>query len=104
MEIVYYVESDAKSLARLVRSPELQNIDGSYLSEDDFKKIIHDKALIFVAKENNSLIGFISGSIIKGGFAYITLLVVDPAFRGRGVGKKLLSFFEDRCRSFLSIF
>ena len=43
----------------------------------------------FLAKNNDELVGIISGKIYFGGF-HITILFVDDKFRGRGCGSFLL--------------
>lgn len=55
--------------------------------------------LLYVAKVDNNVAGFIWFTLF-GGFAtypYLHIVAVDEKYRGKGVGSKLISFYENKC-------
>ncbi len=55
--------------------------------------------LFIVADCNGKVVGYVTGAITKEGFCHLFSIAVDPAFRGRGLGSRLLRFFEEACFS-----
>ncbi|MCD6083963.1 MAG: ribosomal protein S18-alanine N-acetyltransferase [Desulfurococcales archaeon] len=47
-----------------------------------------------VAEHNNSIVGYVIGSIDSDGTGHIISLAVHPSYRGKGIGKKLLLTVE----------
>ncbi|MBP1997022.1 GNAT family N-acetyltransferase [Paenibacillus eucommiae] len=70
---------------------------GSNYSSDMFSKwfINHFRETCLLAEENGKMIGFIMGflSQTKPDEAYIRIVMVDPAWRGKGVGRALYEKF-----------
>jgi len=64
---------------------------------DDSRKVESQikKNSIFLVYENSNgkIVGVVRGSIEHGGVAKISILVVDPMFRCKGIGRKLLDCF-----------
>lgn len=58
---------------------------------------------VFSAWDNNKLIGLIC--VMSDGVmnAYVHYLLVNPAYQGKGVGKKLVSLVRDKYKDFLRI-
>jgi ribosomal-protein-alanine N-acetyltransferase len=52
----------------------------------EFEKYFKDS---FVAEENEKVIGFIVGKI-SGDIGYIKLIAIDPTYRGKGIGRKII--------------
>lgn len=63
--------------------------------DDDYVSNIYECAAfinygyVFVAKEKEQIIGAIIGFIGKDNIVFVTDLVVDPEYRGQGIGKDL---------------
>ena len=80
-----------------------QELDNIY---DDFKKIARDdgvpefeqKRYQFIAEENGSVIGFVSG-LTNHKWFYLSDLWVHGSHRRRGLGTKLLAMMEEKVRS-----
>lgn len=75
-------------------------IDAAYFTQKFLLDPNHDPRFIFVAKQDGNVIGFIHG-VCKKVFlpkethentpGYVTIVIVDPAYRREGVGSMLLS-------------
>lgn len=66
------------------------------LDLDEYSKKIASKAILFTRFNDKTLIALCAIYATDNEYlqAYLTLLAVDPAFRGRGVAKKLISEME----------
>ncbi|WP_178088729.1 GNAT family N-acetyltransferase [Plesiomonas shigelloides] len=66
------------------------------LDLDEYSKKIASKAILFTCFNDKSIIALcaIYATDKKYSQAYLTLLAVDPAFRGVGLAKKLMSEME----------
>ncbi len=75
---------------------------GSNYSSDMFSKwyIRHFRDTCLLAEEDGKMIGFIMGflSQSKSDESYIRIVMVDPASRGKGVGRVLYEEFFKKCR------
>jgi GNAT superfamily N-acetyltransferase len=73
---------------------------GSSHSSDMFTKwyIQHFKDTCLLAEENGKMIGFVIGFLSQSNpdEAYIRIVMVDPAFHGKGVGQALYEKFFER--------
>jgi ribosomal protein S18 acetylase RimI-like enzyme len=58
---------------------------------------IKNKSLIFTAIKGKELLGFVEFKLNKEKAGFFGL-VVKQEFRGKGIGRKLFSFFLDYCR------
>lgn len=87
-------KDDAKSLARLHRGEGWCYDDEVIIS--DYWDDAFDKESIFVAEINGLVVGTIE--LVKaykarfGYFGVIRRFVIDPEYRGVGIGKKLISY------------
>jgi ribosomal protein S18 acetylase RimI-like enzyme len=62
------------------------------------KWISENKMTVYVAEENKTVIGYISGSK-ESDLAKLLGLYLNPLFIGKGVGKALLSHFENKIKA-----
>ncbi len=100
-EIVAATEKDAKQIETLYETVWSKYEDKLkkeffkilFEKEDSIKKQINKQGFFFVAKSNEKVLGLIRGREDFGGVAKISMLCVDPKFRGNGIGKKLLNEF-----------
>ena len=88
---------DCKKCVELSRIEELRPAGSDYISEGYFRIFVDKDEMFFVAEENGKIVGYILGEPMKGKLANLGLLAVDPNFRGKGVGKKLVESFRKKC-------
>ncbi|UVI28938.1 GNAT family N-acetyltransferase [Paenibacillus spongiae] len=73
---------------------------GSEYSSDMFSKwyIAHFRETCLLAEENGRMIGFVMGFLSQTypDEAYIRIVMVDPAYRGKGIGRALYHAFFER--------
>ncbi len=91
------VLKDCKELVELAKIPELKTPSGYYPSFEWFQAIIKEKQILVVAEENKKIVGFNMGERIAGDWAISHLIMVNPAYRNKGVGSMLVKAFEDEC-------
>lgn len=65
-------------------------------------KHIQEKNTMFVALDNDKFVGGVHGSITEDSM-YIGWLAIDEAYRGNGIGKKLMSKIEEKAKE-LNVF
>ncbi|PIN98762.1 MAG: hypothetical protein COT90_02565 [Candidatus Diapherotrites archaeon CG10_big_fil_rev_8_21_14_0_10_31_34] len=92
---------------KIIKAPEKDFNEINNLIENEFpylkkeKTIVSERIikgnLVFVAKEKNSLFGFIEFQL-KEKNAVLLGFAVKKKFRGKGAGKKLFDFFIDFCK------
>ncbi len=85
---------DINSCVSISKVPELTTL--YKMSKNQAKKYLlefYNKGILIVAEDNNQIIGFISGELMLGKFVWGDGAVVVKEYQGRGVGKKLFSFF-----------
>ncbi len=76
----------------------------SHHDNDSFKKVIHSKSnYIYVAEEENQLIGFIAFSVrnvvrYPKPIAELDELYIDPTHRKKGIGKALMKTIEEKAQ------
>lgn len=63
---------------------------------DDYAEVIKNYQ-VTLAKSNHAILGVIVLTVTDEGFL-IDNVAVDPSYRGKGVGKALLTFAEDEAR------
>ncbi|BDC00249.1 ribosomal protein S18-alanine N-acetyltransferase [Saccharolobus caldissimus] len=56
--------------------------------------------LYLIAKDNQTVVGYIIGIIQYGYRGHIVSIAVDKSYRKKGIGSKLLSSLEERFKSF----
>ncbi|MFH1064585.1 MAG: GNAT family N-acetyltransferase [Candidatus Woesearchaeota archaeon] len=88
---------DCKRCAELSEIDELKTAGGKFLPEGYFKIFVDDDELFFVAEEEGKLLGYILGEPMKGNMAFLGLLTADKGSRGKGIGKKLIAAFRNKC-------
>ena len=100
--------SDCKICTGLSQIQELQTAGGSFIPEDYFKVCVDEDEMFIIAELKGEIIGYILGEPMKGNNAHISLLVVSPKHRRKGVGKKLVDSFIKRCKekklTFISLY
>ncbi|HTQ77474.1 MAG TPA: GNAT family N-acetyltransferase [Burkholderiales bacterium] len=62
----------------------------------DYRKLIHEHQ-VFVAERGGVVAGVLVLAVTKEGFL-LENVAVDPAFHGRGIGRRLLQLAEDEAR------
>ena len=87
---------DCRRCAELSRTEELK-VNDEYIPEDYFHHFIDKDRMFFVAEDSGVVVGFVLGEPMKGNLANLGLLSVDPSYRGKGIGTKLVDAFRDRC-------
>ena len=89
---------DCQTCHELGKIQELAFTNGSFLPEEFFRiRVDHDQ-MFFVAEEEGQVIGFVVGEPLKGGIAYMGSFTVAEAWRGKGIGKMLISALVERCK------
>ncbi len=88
---------DCETCAQLSRIDELDNPGADHVPAEFFEAHIDDDEMFFVAEVDGRVVGFVVGQPMKGDWAYITLLAVDPRTRGQGVGRLLVDAILKRC-------
>jgi len=109
-ELAYYIQKETQDVYWDFEDLSLENIS-SHLSS----YIGHPERKIFIAKDNEILIGFIVGEIIKchlpissiKDIGYISAAFVLPLYRGKGIMKRLESlqteFFRQEGLNFMEL-
>jgi ribosomal protein S18 acetylase RimI-like enzyme len=90
-------KKDCKACEQLSRIDELKAADGSHISEKYFLSFVDQDKMFFIAEENKKVAGYILGEPLKGKVALLGMLTVDERERGKGIGKKLVARFRERC-------
>jgi len=90
---------DCTACCNLSKIKELATPEGGHISENYFKKNVDDDEMFFVAEEDGKIVGYILGEPLKDNLTFLSLLTVDESQRGKGLGKKLISRFEEQCRN-----
>lgn len=103
-------ESD--SIQRITRKYMRRNLDSFYLLENNWTDIGEqswDKDnffmnlpgkwdLSFAAEDNDSVVGYITGSRVNKKRAAVNKILVDQGKRSKGLGRQLIRRFEEECR------
>ncbi|MFH1589210.1 MAG: GNAT family N-acetyltransferase [archaeon] len=87
---------DLKQCALLSRIPEFTTTKS--MSDKEILEYFADyvkKGIMLVAKENDEVLGFITGEYMLNNYVWIDAIVVKPEIRGKGVGKLLFSEFKE---------
>lgn len=80
--------------------PEYSQALVDFIIEEDFKpdvlkeKLEKKEYTIFVAEEEGKIVGFLIFEKLYGGVSYCTWLGVLREFRGKGIGRELLTTWE----------
>jgi ribosomal protein S18 acetylase RimI-like enzyme len=99
-ELVILFVFDAKSSMQLRTMTEsdvtagmrLKQLAGWNQNEADWKRFLREsKEGCFVAEAEGVVCGSAATIIYGGRFAWVGMVLVDPAYRGRGIGTKLLA-------------
>jgi GNAT superfamily N-acetyltransferase len=56
--------------------------------------LVHDGERAFVAEKQGRVVGF-AAALVRGDWWYFSALFIDPAYQGRGVGRRLLELVWD---------
>lgn len=88
---------DCARCAELSRIEELRPAQSDFISEGYFRLFVDDDEMFLVAEDFGTVVGYALGEPIKGNMALLGLLAVDKSVRGKGIGKKLIQAFRERC-------
>ena len=81
---------DVKACAKISHVPQLSHL---YASSDSqayqYLKDFVKKGILFVAENNNKIIGFAAAEFMLGNFVWLDGIVVEKHSRGKGIGKLL---------------
>jgi len=96
MDIVYKKPtlSDIPSMQQLIK-PEVDNGTILYRSDDEIATNIRS---YYVAKDGERIVGFCALHIYSTNLAELRSLIVDNAYRGKGIGKNLIFNLEKEGR------
>ena len=83
-----------------------QDVEYPYtMSGERYLKERINEGFAIVAKHNNSVVGFLTGSIelalefkLYEKYGFIHNMLVQDEFRNEGIGKKLIDAFIDKCK------
>lgn len=89
---------DCKSCHELSKVPELRTPHKDEPPLYWFQNIVKEKQILLVAEENKKIIGFIMGERIVCDWTALHLLAVNPYYRSKGIGRKLIEAYEKECR------
>ena len=94
---------DAESILELLRSTkELQGsfqVDGVYSREFVEDSILDEERNLILVAEEGRLVGFLLAELwVKKRFSFLTDLVVNQDFRGKGIATHLYLEYESQCR------
>ena len=88
---------DLNKCVELLDLPELTFPSGK-APHLKYVKAYVDSGLFFVAEENSEVIGCIFGETLKDHGSMLWYFVVDIKFRSKGIGQKMLSYYEAECK------
>ena len=89
---------DAEPIARMSRVLIEHDLPWSWTEERVLKAIRHSDTAVIVARDRRRFAGF---AIMRfaDAHAHLHLLAVSPAYRGKGVGRELVSWLEACART-----
>ena len=94
-------KDDAEAITTLInvafRGAEEFFIDDDRIDLESVQKLISDTGEFLLAEESGRLIGCVSIEPREEG-TYLGLLSVDPTIQQSGIGSRLVTFAEQRCR------
>ena len=100
IEIKFAEKSQARNCLSCVKNSELWDIyfkSNDSAAENNIEKMISKKQIYVALNKNNECIGFMG--VIHNGcfqkFAYLALIAVESSYRNKGVGRELISKFEE---------
>lgn len=88
---------DLPFCVELLNIPEFVFPDGSY-PDLQYLEVYLDSGLFFVAEDNSKIIGCMFGEKLRGKIAMLWYFVVDPLHRGKGIGQRMIKYFENACK------
>jgi len=92
--------SDEERIIRVVNEAFAveEFIDGTRTDKERLAEMMR-KGEFFVAEDEAGRIGASIYAEVRGERAYFGMLAVDPLQQGKGLGKKMIEFAEEHCRS-----
>lgn len=78
-------------------SPQLINyfLTNDYSKEKFFLWLDRFFRIVYLAFEDDTLMGFLVGDYTYGGIGFISWIGVDPRFRNKGIGRRLYEAYEN---------
>jgi len=89
--------NDIPTVMELLRDADFLTPNNLYDTPEYFKNSVKN-GIFFVAEAEKQVIGMIHGEKLINNGAVIWYFVVNQNLRGQGIGKMLLSEFEESCR------
>ncbi|WP_207910928.1 GNAT family N-acetyltransferase [Paenibacillus albiflavus] len=81
---------------RFGRLEDLEDvINGDQSVADHILKWKLENQEIILAEENKELVGYLRLEYLWSKYPYIGLIIVNPEYRGRGIGKRMLEYSQD---------
>lgn len=93
--------NDAEAVARLINAAyrvERFFVDGDRTSPDEVLRLLRAGTFLVAQDQDGAPVGCVYVET-RGSRGYFGLLAVDPGRQGRGIGRRLVSAAEERCRS-----
>jgi len=82
-----------------IQGIELKSFNYPYSKLTFLTLLVMFPELFLVAVCDNKVVGYVTGAITKEGYCHLFSIAVDPSYRGKGLGGKLLRAFEEVCLS-----
>jgi ribosomal-protein-alanine N-acetyltransferase len=97
IDIGYAGLADAATIARLSRDSIEHGLDWTYRAPRIVRYVRDPEAVVLAARASGDLAGF---AIMQFGDerAHLVLMAVDPAYRRRGIGRRLLGWLVDSAK------
>ena len=89
---------DCNEVYELCRVKGLVNPSGEPPKRWWIEAFVREKQIFFVAEENGRVIGFALGERTTGDIAIFHMLAINEAYRGKGIGQRLMDLFEEEAK------
>ncbi len=89
--------ADISSLIKLEKSVSGKNIYSPMLDENEWREEL-GRAQVFLIENDSGVIGNVSYQHKEHDHVYISGLVVDPRFQGKGIGRQVLTQLLERLK------
>ena len=90
--------SDCKECHEMSNMPELLSPNGKAPNIGWFEAHVRNNQIMFLAEENKKIIGYVAGEELIEHGMILHLIAVMPEYRNKGIGKRLVTAFENECK------